>query len=137
MEFVGDQNKLLKPPEPSSFPTDAVDYAYMIGRSSLATDQLSTLSTSNSILSVEHKLQTSHLPEMVFGDSSLVLKHVNSGTNIHFKIFDALTDWKEEALPPVKVPEAAKWKFRRNIAFMTHISFAYWQQTLLAVDTGL
>ncbi|XP_057493411.1 TIP41-like protein isoform X1 [Actinidia eriantha] len=60
----------------------------------------------------EHKLQTSHLPEMVFGDSSLVLKHVNSGTKIHFNAFDALTGWKQEALPPVEVPAAAKWKFR-------------------------
>ncbi|XP_034680372.1 TIP41-like protein [Vitis riparia] len=60
----------------------------------------------------EEKLQTSHLPEMVFGESSLVLKHVNSGIKIHFNAFDALTGWKQEALPPVEVPAAAKWKFR-------------------------
>ncbi|PSS26127.1 TIP41-like protein [Actinidia chinensis var. chinensis] len=60
----------------------------------------------------ECKLQTSHLPEMVFGDSCLALKHINSGTKIHFNAFDALTGWKEEALPPVEVPAAAKWKFR-------------------------
>ncbi|XAR72947.1 hypothetical protein NMG60_11019762 [Bertholletia excelsa] len=60
----------------------------------------------------EHQLQTSHLPEMVFGDSSLVLKHVNSGTKIHFNAFDALRGWKQEALPPVEVPAAVKWKFR-------------------------
>ncbi|XP_057495168.1 TIP41-like protein [Actinidia eriantha] len=60
----------------------------------------------------ECKLQTSHLPEMVFGDSSLALKHINSGTKIHFNAFDALIGWKEEALPPVEVPAAAKWKFR-------------------------
>ncbi|GFY95006.1 TIP41-like family protein [Actinidia rufa] len=60
----------------------------------------------------ECKLQTSHLPEMVFGDSSLALKHINSGTKIHFNAFDALTGWKQEALPPVEVPAAAKWKFR-------------------------
>ncbi|GFY90036.1 TIP41-like family protein [Actinidia rufa] len=51
---------------------------------------------------------------MVFGDSSLALKHINSGTKIHFNAFDALTGWKEEALPPVEVPAAAKWKFRRG-----------------------
>lgn len=50
---------------------------------------------------------------MVFGDSSLVLKHVKSGIKIHFNAFDALTGWKQEALPPVEVPAAAKWKFRR------------------------
>ncbi|KAK2997430.1 hypothetical protein RJ639_025739 [Escallonia herrerae] len=60
----------------------------------------------------EQKLQTSHLPEMIFGDSSLILKHSDSGTKIHFNAFDALVGWKQEALPPVEVPAAAKWKFR-------------------------
>ncbi|MCD9637531.1 TIP41-like protein [Datura stramonium] len=45
-------------------------------------------------------------------DNSLVLKHVNTGTKIHFNAFDALVGWKHEALPPVEVPAAAKWKFR-------------------------
>lgn len=60
----------------------------------------------------EQKLQTSHLPEMVFGDSCLVLKHMQSGTKIYFDAFDALIGWKQEALPPVEVPAAAQWKFR-------------------------
>ncbi|KAK7280297.1 hypothetical protein RJT34_25359 [Clitoria ternatea] len=60
----------------------------------------------------EQKLQTSHLPEMVFGDNTLILKHLSSGTKIHFNAFDALCGWKQEALPPVEVPAAAKWKFR-------------------------
>ncbi|CAI0472107.1 unnamed protein product [Linum tenue] len=60
----------------------------------------------------EEKLQTSHLPEMVFGDSCLVLKHLKSGTKLHFNAFDALMGWKQEALPPVEVPAAAQWKFR-------------------------
>ncbi|KAM4073064.1 hypothetical protein ACB094_11G188700 [Castanea mollissima] len=49
---------------------------------------------------------------MVFGESCLILKHVDSGTKIHFNAFDALTGWKQEGLCPVKVPAAAKWKFR-------------------------
>lgn len=61
----------------------------------------------------EQKLETSHLPEMVFGENTLILKHLNSGTKIHFNAFDALRGWKQEALPPVEVPAAAKWKFRR------------------------
>lgn len=61
----------------------------------------------------EQKLQTSHLPEMVFGDSSLVLKHMETGIKIYFNAFDALAGWKKEALPPVEVPAAAQWKFRR------------------------
>ena len=50
---------------------------------------------------------------MVFGESCLELKHATSGTKIHFNAFDALTGWKQEALPPVEVPAAALWKFRR------------------------
>lgn len=50
---------------------------------------------------------------MIFGESSLVLKHVNSGIKIHFNAFDALLGWKQESLPPVEVPAAEQWKFRR------------------------
>uniref|UniRef100_A0A7N0UGF1 TIP41-like protein n=1 Tax=Kalanchoe fedtschenkoi TaxID=63787 RepID=A0A7N0UGF1_KALFE len=60
----------------------------------------------------EQKLKTSHLPEMVFGESVLTLKHLESGVKIHFNAMDALDGWKLEALPPVEVPAAAKWKFR-------------------------
>ncbi|GAV71848.1 TIP41 domain-containing protein [Cephalotus follicularis] len=67
---------------------------------------------SSSLQQWEERLQTSHLPEMVFGESSLVLKHVSSGVKIHFNAFDALTGWKQEPLPPVEVPAAAQWKFR-------------------------
>ncbi|KGN43872.1 TIP41-like protein [Cucumis sativus] len=68
--------------------------------------------TSSNFEQWEHKLQTSHLPEMVFGDSLLALKHIETGVQIYFNAFDALTGWKKEALPPVEVPAAAKWKFR-------------------------
>nr|ARV78472.1 tonoplast intrinsic protein 41 [Triadica sebifera] len=73
----------------------------------------------------EQKLQTSHLPEMVFGDSSLVLKHIKSGTKIHFNAFDALTGWKHEALPPVEVPAAAKWKFRSKPSQQVILDYDY------------
>ncbi|XP_076919473.1 TIP41-like protein [Bidens hawaiensis] len=68
--------------------------------------------TSLNLQSWEEKLETSHLPEMIFGDSSLVLKHISSGTKIHFNAFDALVGWKKEPLPPVEVPAATQWKFR-------------------------
>lgn len=68
--------------------------------------------TSLNLQSWEEKLETTHLPEMMFGDSSLVLKHMSSGTKIHFNAYDALVGWKKEALPPVEVPAAAQWKFR-------------------------
>ncbi|PNY17005.1 hypothetical protein L195_g013738 [Trifolium pratense] len=67
---------------------------------------------SSTVQEWEKKLVTSHLPEMVFGENTLILKHLNSGTKIHFNAFDALCGWKQEALPPVEVPAAAKWKFR-------------------------
>lgn len=60
----------------------------------------------------EEKLETTHLPEMIFGNSSLILKHLATDSKIHFNAFDALIGWKQEALPPVEVPAAAKWKFR-------------------------
>ncbi|KAH9605490.1 hypothetical protein KSS87_011866 [Heliosperma pusillum] len=68
--------------------------------------------TSPELLLWEEKLKTSHLPEMIFGNSVLSLTHLASGTKINFNAFDALAGWKAEALPPVEVPAAAKWKFR-------------------------
>lgn len=74
----------------------------------------------NSVLSTlfffsfEDELQTTHLPEMVFGESFLSLQHTQTGMKFHFNALDALKAWKKEALPPVEVPAAAKWKFRRS-----------------------
>lgn len=64
--------------------------------------------------SFEDELQTTHLPEMVFGESFLSLQHTQTGIKLHFNALDALKAWKKEALPPVEVPAAAKWKFRRS-----------------------
>lgn len=41
---------------------------------------------------------------MIFGNISLIFKHLSSGTEIQFNAFDALIGWKQEALPPVEVP---------------------------------
>ncbi|KAL3538831.1 hypothetical protein ACH5RR_002197 [Cinchona calisaya] len=73
----------------------------------------------------EEKLGTCHLPEMIFGNSSLVLKHLNSGLKIHFNAFDALIGWKREALPPVEVPAAAKWKFRSKPSQQVILDYDY------------
>ncbi|RZB43692.1 TIP41-like protein isoform B [Glycine soja] len=73
----------------------------------------------------EQKLDTSHLPEMVFGENTLILKHLSSGTNIHFNAFDALRGWKQEALPPVEVPAAAKWKFRSKPSQQVILDYDY------------
>ncbi|XP_047314759.1 TIP41-like protein isoform X2 [Impatiens glandulifera] len=73
----------------------------------------------------EGKLQTPHLPEMVFGESSLVLKHLASGAKLYFNAFDALKDWKKEGLPPVEVPAAAKWKFRSNPSQQVILDYDY------------
>ena len=61
----------------------------------------------------EDKLQTTHLPEMVFGESFVSIQNAQTGVKLHFNALDALKAWKQEALPPVQVPAAAKWKFRR------------------------
>ncbi|XP_027365889.1 TIP41-like protein [Abrus precatorius] len=73
----------------------------------------------------EQKLETSHLPEMVFGENTLILKHLSSGTKIHFNAFDALRGWKQEALPPVEVPAAAKWKFRSKPSQQVILDYDY------------
>ncbi|KAI4295720.1 hypothetical protein L6164_035736 [Bauhinia variegata] len=73
----------------------------------------------------EEELQTSHLPEMVFGENSLILRHVTSGTRIHFNAFDALRGWKQEGLPPVEVPAAAKWKFRSKPSQQVILDYDY------------
>lgn len=73
----------------------------------------------------EKKLETYHMPEMVFGDSCLALKHVKSGFTIHFNAFDALVGWKKEALPPVEVPAAAQWKFRSKPSQQIILDYDY------------
>jgi type 2A phosphatase activator TIP41 len=72
--------------------------------------------------SFEDELQTTHLPEMVFGESFLSLQHTQTGIKFHFNALDALKAWKKEALPPVEVPAAAKWKFRRSSITVIHFS---------------
>ncbi|KAL2324242.1 hypothetical protein Fmac_023300 [Flemingia macrophylla] len=80
---------------------------------------------SSTIQEWEQKLDTSHLPEMVFGENTLILKHLTSGTKIHFNAFDALRGWKKEALPPVEVPAAAKWKFRSKPSEQVILDYDY------------
>ncbi|KAE9589363.1 hypothetical protein Lal_00000617 [Lupinus albus] len=80
---------------------------------------------SSSVQQWEQKLETSHLPEMVFGENTLILKHLVSGTKIHFNAFDALSGWKQEALPPVEVPAAAKWKFRTKPSQQVILDYDY------------
>ncbi|KAL4181151.1 hypothetical protein AMTRI_Chr12g235790 [Amborella trichopoda] len=73
----------------------------------------------------EKRLGTSHMPEMVFGDSSLELVHIGSGIKIHFNAFEALHNWKQESLPPVEVPAAAKWKFRSKPVQQVILDYDY------------
>ena len=60
----------------------------------------------------EKVLATMHLPQMVFGDNFLELVHEATGVKIHFNALDALRGWRQESLPPVQIPAAAKWKSR-------------------------
>lgn len=73
----------------------------------------------------EDELQTTHLPEMVFGESFLSLQHTQTGIKFHFNALDALKAWKKEALPPVEVPAAAKWKFRSKPSDQVILDYDY------------
>uniref|UniRef100_A0A0E0KJA8 TIP41-like protein n=1 Tax=Oryza punctata TaxID=4537 RepID=A0A0E0KJA8_ORYPU len=73
----------------------------------------------------EDKLQTTHLPEMVFGESFLSLQHAQTGIRLNFNPLDALKAWKQEALPPVEVPAAAKWKFRSKPSDQVILDYDY------------
>ncbi|CAA7019917.1 unnamed protein product [Microthlaspi erraticum] len=84
-----------------------------------------TILTSLAVEEWEEKLKTSHLPEMVFGENALVLKHLSSNTKIHFNAFDALAGWKQEGLPPVEVPAAEKWKFRSKPSQQVILDYDY------------
>ena len=65
---------------------------------------------------LEARLGTSHLPEMVYG-SALELTHLASGTRLHFNAEDALKEWLEEGLPPLKVAAAAEWAKGHKLRF--------------------
>jgi len=62
------------------------------------------------------RLGTSHFPEMVYG-SVLELTHAASNTRVHFNAEDALREWLEEDLPPLKVAAAAKWAEAHKLRF--------------------
>ncbi|KAM7251681.1 hypothetical protein ACFE04_023564 [Oxalis oulophora] len=84
-----------------------------------------TILNSSAVSQYEEKLKTNHLPEMVFGDNSLILKHMSSDITIHFNAFDALVAWKKESLPPVQVPAAANWKFRSKLFHQVILDYDY------------
>ena len=65
---------------------------------------------------LEARLGTPHLPEMVYG-SVLELIHAASDTRLHFNAEDALREWLEEDLPPIKVAAAAKWAEAHKLRF--------------------
>lgn len=54
------------------------------------------------------------LPEILFGNSSLQLRHDASGVVLSFTALDALKQWKEDDLPPLKVQVAQSWQAARQ-----------------------
>ncbi|KAL7227359.1 hypothetical protein ACSBR1_022246 [Camellia fascicularis] len=87
----------------------------LLGRKEQLKQKSSSFRDSLSMLAIARR---GRAVEMVFGDSFLVLEHVNSGIKIQFNTFesfDAPTAWNQEALPPVEYPADAKSKFRRII----------------------
>ncbi|XP_042058517.1 TIP41-like protein [Salvia splendens] len=108
MEWESDERELKAA---GAVPLGGGRVGFLIGGWEIETAKRSILNSSL-VQQWEEKLQTTHLPEMVFGESCLILKHINSGITLHFNAYDALCGWKLEALPPVEVPAAALWKFR-------------------------
>ncbi|XP_047946288.1 TIP41-like protein [Salvia hispanica] len=108
MEWESDERELKAA---GAVPLGGGRVGFLIGGWEIETAKRSILNSSL-VQQWEEKLQTTHLPEMVFGESCLILKHINSGIKLHFNAYDALCGWKLEALPPVEVPAAALWKFR-------------------------
>jgi type 2A phosphatase activator TIP41 len=54
------------------------------------------------------------LPEILFGNSSLQLKHEASGIALTFTALGALQQWKADDLPPLKVAVASEWQAARQ-----------------------
>lgn len=54
------------------------------------------------------------LPEILFGNSSLQLRHEASGVTLTFTAFQALQQWKADNLPPLKVAVAKEWQAARQ-----------------------
>eukprot|EP00879_Flechtneria_rotunda_P008082 GHRR01008466.1.p1 GENE.GHRR01008466.1~~GHRR01008466.1.p1 ORF type:complete len:379 (+),score=139.74 GHRR01008466.1:274-1410(+) len=53
------------------------------------------------------------LPEILFGNSTLQLRHNDTGLVIEFNAFDALKRWRADNLPPLKVHVAQQWQAAR------------------------
>lgn len=53
------------------------------------------------------------LPEILFGNSSLQLRHEASGVVLSFTALDALKQWKADNLAPLKVNVAREWQAAR------------------------
>jgi type 2A phosphatase activator TIP41 len=54
------------------------------------------------------------VPEILFGNSRLELRHAGSGVTLHFDALDALRAWRQEDLPPLKVSVAQQWQAARR-----------------------
>jgi type 2A phosphatase activator TIP41 len=72
------------------------------------------------------------LPEILFGNNKLVLRHNKSGYELSFSALHALQGWKAEDLAPLKVQVASEWQAARQqeIAAQSAIILQYdWTYT--------
>ncbi|KAG6424954.1 hypothetical protein SASPL_115377 [Salvia splendens] len=129
MEWESDERELKAA---GAVPLGGGRVGFLIGGWEIETAKRSILNSSL-VQQWEEKLQTTHLPEMVFGESCLILKHINSGITLHFNAYDALCGWKLEALPPVEVPAAALWKFRCWLENDCRFKLRYNSENLVSV----
>lgn len=57
---------------------------------------------------------TDRLPEQLYGDNSLLVRHKASGLSISFNAVDALRSWHKDNLAPLEVQHAQHWQHNRQ-----------------------
>jgi len=73
----------------------------------------SSIASAATIEQFEEALQTSTLPELLFSEAGVDLKHVASQVHFTFTALEALKDWRAHPLPPIQVTVAQDWQRER------------------------
>jgi type 2A phosphatase activator TIP41 len=73
----------------------------------------SGIATQEVILNYEQQLNTKHLPELLFSEAGIDIKHVQSKVHLSFTAFEALREWKGLNLPAIQALVAQDWQRTR------------------------
>ena len=74
----------------------------------------SSIASAQTIIQYEDKLQCRHLPEFLFSDAGIDMRHVASNVHVCFTAFEALREWTLNPLPPIQVNVARDWQKSRQ-----------------------